>query len=258
MRATVITYHGVGEVPRANDPHGLVMPTSIFRAHMAFLARNRNVVPLDAVIAGTVNGSKPAVAITFDDGYRSVLEQAEPALARYGFPAVCFVPTRWIGRRNEWDEFSSTDFVPEVMTEEELRRAESLGIRIESHAHSHSDLSAMTPEEAAEDLQRSAARLHEILGRPPRYLAYPYGADCPSWLQAAAERAGFQSAFTIRRPRLGPFAGERVVIRRTDGRALFAFKTSGRYLSVRHSRITKMAFRAARPLTTRLEIEVER
>jgi hypothetical protein len=53
-----------------------------------------------------------------------------------GYPAVCFVPTLWIGRHNEWDEFSSTDPSFEVMTEEERHRSDSLGIRIESHADS--------------------------------------------------------------------------------------------------------------------------
>ena len=256
--STVIAYHGVGRCAASHDPHGLVLPIERFEAQMAFLAKHRAVVPLADIVDGHVHSRKPTVAITFDDGYRSVLEHAAPVLQQYGFPAVCFVPTLWIGRHNEWDEFSSTDCSLEVMTHEELHRAESLGIRIESHAHTHKDLAAMTTKEAARDLQLSAVRLREVMGRPARYLAYPYGADCPSWLQVAAERAGFEAAFTIRRPGLGPFTRERVVIRRTDGRALFAFKTSGLYLSVRHSRLTKTAFRAARPLTTRLEIEVER
>ena len=254
---TVIGYHGVGRCDASRDPHGLVLPIEHFEMQMAFLAKHRTVVPLSVVVEGHVRSRKPAVAITFDDGYRSVLEHAAPVLERYGFPAVCFVPTLWIGRSNEWDEFSSTDCSLEVMTEEELRRAESRGIRIESHAHTHKDLAGMTAKAAAKDLRLSAARLREVMGRPTRYLAYPYGTDCPSWLQVAAEDAGFEAAFTIRRQGLGPFARERVVIRRTDGRTLFAFKTSGRYLSVRHSRLTGAAFRAARPLATRLEIEVE-
>ena len=38
------------------------------------------------------------VAVTFDDAYRSIGEQAAPLLARLGLPATLFVPTGWAGR----------------------------------------------------------------------------------------------------------------------------------------------------------------
>ncbi len=38
------------------------------------------------------------VAVTFDDAYRSIGEQAAPLLARLGLPGTLFVPTEWVGR----------------------------------------------------------------------------------------------------------------------------------------------------------------
>jgi peptidoglycan/xylan/chitin deacetylase (PgdA/CDA1 family) len=46
------------------------------------------------------------VLITFDDGFRSALERADPVLARYGWSAVLYIPTSTVGRpgRLTWDE----------------------------------------------------------------------------------------------------------------------------------------------------------
>ena len=60
------------------------------------------------------------MAVTFDDGYRSVLDEAVPVLQRYGFPAVCFVPTRWIGEANGWDTFKPTDRALPILSAEGL------------------------------------------------------------------------------------------------------------------------------------------
>lgn len=255
QRATVIGYHAVGECDAGRDPHRLVLPTKLFEAQMAFLAKRRTVVPLSAVVDGSMRTEKPAVAITFDDGYRGVLENAAPILARYGFPAVCFVPTAWIGEHNQWDPFGPNDCRLDVMNADDLHRAEDAGIQIESHAHTHRDLAALDATELGEELDAAVDRFRDVMGRAPRYLAYPYGEDCPRALQDAVRRAGFEAAFTIRFRALGPYARERVVIRRQDGMSMFALKTTGRYLSIRHSWIARTAASAVRPLSERKRVE---
>ena len=251
MRAgTVITYHGVGDVPRLRDPYRLVLPTEKFEEQMAFLARARTVVPLADLLAGSWTGSKPAVAITFDDGYRCVLDVAEPILQKHGFTAVCFVPSKWIGARNAWDEFDDAAAPLEVMDEGELREAERRGIAIESHGRSHMHLDQLSPQEVYDDLRESAERLQKVVGRRPRYLAYPYGAHTPA-VREAARRAGFEVAFSIGRPGEGTFAHERVTIRREEGTRIYAFKTSGRYLAWRYSRVGAAGYSAIRPLVRR-------
>ena len=236
-RPTVLAYHSVGECPLERDPHRLVLPIETFEAQMEFLARHRSVVPVSHVVENTAAGEKPAVAITFDDGYRGVLEHAAPILARYGFPSVAFVPTGWIGAYNSWDSFDPGDCRLDVMTEAELHQVEEMGIRVESHGHRHSDLEPMRETEAFADLEESQERFAEVMGRRARYLAYPYGRGAPPSLRSAAERAGFEAAFTVNKPSGdGPFAHGRVVVRREDSLRFFALKTSGRYLSIRHSK----------------------
>ena len=38
------------------------------------------------------------LAVTFDDAYRSTLEQAAPVLARHNAPGTVYAPTDWVGR----------------------------------------------------------------------------------------------------------------------------------------------------------------
>jgi peptidoglycan/xylan/chitin deacetylase (PgdA/CDA1 family) len=62
------------------------------------------------------------VLITFDDGYVSAWENADPILARYGWSAVMYVPTGVVGR-------------PGRLTWEELRQMQSSGRwQIDEHA----------------------------------------------------------------------------------------------------------------------------
>ena len=85
-------------------------------------------------------------------------------------------------------------------------------------------------------MRSSVERLTDLLGRPPRYLAYPYGRATAA-AAAEAARLGLRGAFGLDRP-LGPFgdfALRRVPIVPADARPLFALKTAGRYVAWRQS-----------------------
>lgn len=241
----MIAYHAVAPCPPAADPYNIWISPETFAAQMAFLARRRAVVPLEAVADASVERGKPAVAITFDDGFRNVLTEAAPVLGRYGFPATVFVPTGWLGRRSEWYAPPGCD--AQVADEAELHALGEAGIDVQSHGHGHIDLERATPEAAEHDLRTSAEALEAVLGRRPRYLAYPWGRSSVA-ARTAAESIGFEAAFSIDRPGSDRFALPRVGITRLDGSVAFALKTSGRYLDVRHSRIASGAYRLVRPV----------
>ena len=248
-RATVIAYHAVGPCAASDDRHNLFVSVDEFGAQMDYLARRREVVTLDDVAASRFPKGKPAVAITFDDGYKSVLRTAGPILERHGFPATVFVPTEWIGQRNGWIQPTPCDV--EIMDEGELRAAESLGILIESHGHAHIDYSAVSFDEARRDVHESVRCIEEIVGRRPTLFAYPYGHESAHGRQAVAD-AGMKAAFTIDARHAGSLAWGRVQITPLDGLRLFAIKTSGRYLQLRTAPPVAYAYSAVRPLIRRL------
>ena len=248
-RATVIAYHAVGGCPRDKDRHNLFVSLGAFAQQMEFLARRRRVVDLDEAVGGDVGPGPPAVAITFDDAYRNVLELASPVLRHHGFPAAVFVPTAYLGGRNTWIDDTPCDVT--VMDEEELVAGDNAGLRMESHGHGHIDYGDATRERASEDLITSLQALESVTGRRPTYFAYPFGSHSDA-AQAAARDAGLRAAFTIDEPHGGDFAYERVQITPLDGSALFALKTSGRYMGLRHGRATRAVYGAVKPLVRRV------
>ncbi len=241
VSATVIAYHGVGDPPAGGDPYRMWTPLAHFRRHMAFLSAHRDVVSLRAVLAG-VRTRRPAVAITFDDGYESVLTSAAPILAEHGFPATCFVPTAWLGRRKGWDPLDRDATPLPIMCADQLKQIAALGHAVESHGHRHTRLDAMTYDEAREDIERSIEVLTEVNGEAPRLLAYPWGAHAEHVRQAAAD-IRLAAAFSIGQVGIGNFARERVTIRPTDGLTLFAYKTSGHYLASRELPVVRQVHR---------------
>jgi peptidoglycan/xylan/chitin deacetylase (PgdA/CDA1 family) len=244
---TVIVYHAIGSIPRnAREWNGFVRPER-FAAHMAYLAERRTVVDLDALFAHDPSPGPPRVAITFDDAYRSVLEHAIPVLREHGFPATLFVPTKWIGTTNVWDPDS--DIRRELMTAAELAELARDGFALESHGHGHVDYARAEPRTVEDDVRASVERLTELLGRPPRYLAYPYGRASPAAAEEA-KRLGLRGAFALDRPQIvsGCFAMKRIPIFPADTVPIFALKTTGYYFGWRQSAPVRAGYRAVRPL----------
>lgn len=245
--AAVIVYHAIGRVRRsARDWNGFIRPGR-FEAQMAYLAEHRRVVPLGELLDSTPGPGPPLVAIAFDDGYRVVLEHAVPVLRETRFPATFFVPTKWIGAVRGWG--GEGDTALPIMDADELRALEELGFAVESHGHAHIDYARSDPNAVVDDLRMSFEVLTEVLGRPPRYVAYPYGRVTESAANEAA-RLGFRAGFVLDRPQgvSGAFARERVPIVPADARPLFALKSAGRYSGWRHSAPVRGAYRAVRPI----------
>ncbi|MBI2527046.1 MAG: polysaccharide deacetylase family protein [Candidatus Rokubacteria bacterium] len=92
----VLTFHRVGD---AGDPFLPAMPTRVFGAQMAHIARHYRVLTVEDLVERMRSGRVPrnALAITFDDGYRDNLTEAAPILARHGLPATIFLTTGCIG-----------------------------------------------------------------------------------------------------------------------------------------------------------------
>src|SRR5205085_11741979 len=103
---------------------------------------------------GRVRGRE--LAITFDDGFRSCLTHAAPALARHGFRACFFLVTDLVsaGRENAgpWRDRLALPRPVEPLTWRDAQRLLELGHEIGSHTRTHANLAALGAAELDEEL----------------------------------------------------------------------------------------------------------
>ncbi|MCB9542279.1 MAG: polysaccharide deacetylase family protein [Myxococcales bacterium] len=108
MRSAALMYHRV--CPRTPETacyfaRGTAVEPSTFAAQMAWLAARAPVVAPSAWLRA--EGTRPGVMLTFDDGYRDVVEHVAPVCARLGLPFAVFpiaghlgdAPRCWV---DEW------------------------------------------------------------------------------------------------------------------------------------------------------------
>lgn len=97
----VLLYHRVATLAR--DPEQLAVTPEHFRAQLRHL---KGLFPLVRFGDDWSRAEKPAVAITFDDGYADNLREALPILEEEKVPATFFVSTGTIGSPQEfwWHE----------------------------------------------------------------------------------------------------------------------------------------------------------
>jgi peptidoglycan/xylan/chitin deacetylase (PgdA/CDA1 family) len=168
--SAILTYHSL-------DESGSVIstPPELFRRQMEFLAGSGiPVVPLDEVVA------RPgSVAITFDDGFCNLLDHALPSLERRRLPATVFVVSDYCGGRNNWPS-QPPGSVPDLplMNWEQLRQLPP-GISLGAHSRTHPHLNRLPAAESGRELRECQSAMEQRLGKPVRWLAYPYGSSTP-------------------------------------------------------------------------------
>jgi peptidoglycan/xylan/chitin deacetylase (PgdA/CDA1 family) len=238
FRPLILCYHAVSE----EWAHYLsVAPSMLERQLNSFLRRGYRPVDLEDALA---NGRR-LFHVTFDDALRSV-SAALPILDRVGARGTVFACPEYAqqGRPLDIPELAAEARAHprelETMTWDELRGLVDRGVEIGSHSLKHRRLTQLEDDELQRDLRDSKDWLESELGRPCRFLAYPYGDDDPR-VHAAAEAAGYEAAFASPGHEFpsSRFALPRVGIWRSDGPLRVAFKTShvGRRATRRYQRI---------------------
>lgn len=76
---------------------GTTMHPDIFADHVAYLSQHYDITSIDELM--TRRGRRPRVSIAFDDGYRSVLQNALPIMQRHNVTAIIYLITRAVGNR---------------------------------------------------------------------------------------------------------------------------------------------------------------
>jgi len=178
----ILTYHSIDS---SGSP--ISVAAADFRSHADWPASGAvKVVPLTELL--DTPGEEDALAITFDDMFRSTAELAWPLLRERELPATVFVPTERVGRDNSWGDRPQQGIPTlELCDWDTIARVADEGLSIGSHTVSHAHLDQLGEDAIRAELEDSAAELERRLGRPPRTLCYPYGDYDDRVVRLAAE-----------------------------------------------------------------------
>ena len=200
----ILMYHNIAVAPQGVKLRGLYISPRRFARQMALLHwlgyQGLSMSAAMPYLRGEREGK--VVVITLDDGYRDNLEHALPVLQRHGFTATCYVVSAAIGTDNHWDAQQLGTHKP-LMNVHELHRWREAGMEIGAHSRHHPRLPELSEPELDDEVSGSKRELEGLLAVPVTQFCYPYGA-AGLRERAAARRAGFVAAVTVRRGRVLP------------------------------------------------------
>ncbi len=185
----ILTFHSI-------DDSGSVLsyrPDDFVALVESLLEAAVRVVPLTTLLSDAPS-TDDRVAITFDDGIRSVRTAALPVLARHRLPATVYVVSQWTGRTNRWPSQPASAQTFDLMDWAELAELRDAGIDIASHGVTHAPLDKLGVKELQAELVDSKRVIEDALQVEARHFAYPYGASNP--VVAEAARGVYASAVT--------------------------------------------------------------
>lgn len=200
----ILLYHGVGiPPPGAQLPSLYVRPRSLrWQLRLLRVAGLRGVSVSEAIryLDGEEQGR--VVALTFDDAYRDVFENALPLLLEAGFTATCYAVSGRLGDHNAWDADRLRVRKP-LMTVTQLEEWRAAGMEVGAHTRTHARLTDCTDTALADEVRGSRFDLEDLLGAEVKEFCYPYGLHDERVI-AAIQDAGFRAAVTTRRGRARP------------------------------------------------------
>jgi peptidoglycan/xylan/chitin deacetylase (PgdA/CDA1 family) len=228
----VIYYHSV----KKQD-----IPT--FRRQMEYLAHNCVVTKTSEIKSFQPNGNNRLVAITFDDAFQNVVENAVPILKKFNFPAGFFIPTGNLGQMPRWNiPRDCPDRGESVMSAGQIVQLDKDGFEIFSHSVTHPLLTEVSNDKLKKELEQSKRDLEKIVNHKITGFAYPHGVY-DDRVCRAERRADYEMGFTIEPQLVDRFTDE-LKIGRTEvsanyGLIKFKLKVSGAYQITKYTQKSK-------------------
>jgi len=192
-----------------------------------------SVIPLDELIQGIKNRKKfplKTVVITFDDGFEDNYLNAFPVLARYKMPAIIFIMTDYVGKKEGY------------LTWDQIRVMMNNGIDFGGHPRTGQYLpSIKTEKELFFEIAGCKSDIESNIGKEVKYFCYPIG-GFNNEVKKVVKESGFKGACTTNRgfDKLNKDVYElnRIKITNSDTVKPFHFraKLSGYYNLFRHGK----------------------
>ena len=112
--------------------------------------------------------------LTFDDGYKSVYDEAFPILKRYGMSATIFLTVGTDPAPKLSSRLPSLCGRP-MLSWAEIKEMAQSGISFGAHTLTHPDLTKLPLKRIETEIVESKSILEDFLGMPVACFAYPFG-----------------------------------------------------------------------------------
>lgn len=215
----ILCYHSVGQpLWGIND----VSPDQ-FRRHIELaLEAGYRFVPASEIVR--TGGGPRDLAVTFDDGLKTVLTNAAPILAEYCIPWSLFVVSDWAEGQHLWDD-------DVLLGWGEIERLMAAGAEVGSHSVTHPNFAWLSSDEAADQLACSRLTIERRLGIAPATFAIPLGQSA-NWTAAntaAAHAAGYSTIYAQAEETRPPGTVARTFVTRWDTDRVFRGALGGSF-----------------------------
>lgn len=193
----------------------------------------RLAAPISADNRTPLQPGRTYAAVTFDDGFLNVVENAVPELVARKIPATIFVVPSLLGGNPSWDTLGEDYILKErLISAAQLRELPADLITVGSHTITHAWLPSVTIAQAREEINESRESLKGILSREIDLFSFPFG-GCNDELIGLCQEAGYSRVFTIvpclafRDPQ--EFVTGRIEVNPNDWQIEFGLKIRGAY-----------------------------
>ncbi len=170
----VLFYHRISD----SFPNPWTLGCREFEQQINWFERHFQIVGLDECQRRIVSGqnTQPTLAITFDDGYAENSEFALPLLVERRIPVTYFVTVDHVLHQRPFAHDIQFGQALPTNSIESLRAISMAGVEIAAHTRNHVDLGKVTdPAQLVDEVITSSRDLEDLIGRPVRYFAFPYG-----------------------------------------------------------------------------------
>ncbi len=167
---------------------------NMFRWQLETLMHFGKIVPSNYNSSST--SKKLLFAITFDDGFNSILENAIPLLELNSIPYSIFIPTGYLGKSPNWENQGERFDSKEIIIDKEqiLKLNKNLTL-IGSHSVSHPNFLSISQSEQNYELVQSREFLNSLMSENIELFSFPYGAYDAHLISLAFD-AGYKFVFT--------------------------------------------------------------
>ncbi|MEM7454772.1 MAG: glycosyltransferase [Planctomycetota bacterium] len=171
---SILFYHRVAD----EHPNPWTISEGDFERQIRWFQKNFDLVSMEECQRRMESGfnDRPALHLTFDDGYADNCSFALPFLIEQKIPVTYFITTRHLVEHEPFahDVKEEQPLLPNSI--EAIRALADAGVEIGGHTRTHADLGSIADEERLYDEVITATReMERLISRPIRYFAFPYG-----------------------------------------------------------------------------------